>query len=1012
MTLNSVDPRPHQLTALSDLSRALTVHDRTQVLMACATGKTLVARWHAEACDAERVVVFVPSLALVAQTLREWRRRGTRDGSAWRFSALVVCSDPTTGAGEAERGVDGEADVDGATWSRMRTRVTTEPAVVARFLKQPTRGGRQVVFSTYHSAPVVAAGQAASGVVFDRMICDEAHRLAGRPRDAFRVPLDSRGMVARKRVFMTATPRVFGGDGGVSMDDPRVFGPVAHTLSFGDAITAGLITDYKVLVVGVREDEMAGKPDRGWIVPAVLMDAIDRHGLRRVLSFHSRVASAARFSETISGARTPAGNRITARHLHSGVPAKDRTRTLRWLDGHGGDQDSAQGRGVRLVSNARCLSEGVDVPGVDGVLFADGRTSVVDIIQIIGRALRPAPGKTCGTIILPVILPAGGDDDSALAASAFGHVWAVLRGLREHDQRLAEEVDAVVRDVSHRGLRAHRRPGRIQFVLPEDVDLSAVQLRMIEEVGSIWERNYALLEEWTSANRRRVLARNAKVRGVSLGEWAEQQRIAYRLGTLPADRVRRLDAVSGWTWDKAEARWDLTCEILRTFADEHGTVADNPTGPSIFQGLKDEDRPQRQLGVWQAVQRQAYRLGTLSERKVRQLAALPGWAWDAHLPADDIAMVEALRVFAEFEKHARVPDDHVEDGLPLGAWCWAVRRRQLNGRLAPALEHEILAATPSKFRAAERFQWEVRETQWRLGYFAMRQFVAREGHARVTGHHREVLPDATVDLGQWAGRQRFLHRHGESEQRHDELLDALKGWQWEVSLQTVEASAPVDLPEGLKHGTAGAFHNYKCGCGPCLEWRRAADRRRLAKRRVPKRPAPAPRARRHLEKFTAKGVTVGTLATVAGVPLGVARKVLAGDVDVIEEEHQLRLLAVTQAMVDRAHTRVGSRGRTTSADHDRIDAGSTWQLLDDLTSRGFGKNWVSRELGYASSLQIRRGTRVLRRIADQVRDLHERVGDLVMPDVPKTVRRPSLQELRNSVSPRGGEAAPARRAAG
>lgn len=159
-------PRPHQVDALADLARAAAVHDRVQLVMACGTGKTLVGRWHAEASAAHRVVVFVPSLALVAQTLAEWRR----PGRTWPFRSLVVCSDPSTAAGQAERSeavdvVDadgagtGSAGVGAETWEHLRTDVTTDPQMVARFLEEPDQTRPLVVFSTYHSAPVVAAAQ-------------------------------------------------------------------------------------------------------------------------------------------------------------------------------------------------------------------------------------------------------------------------------------------------------------------------------------------------------------------------------------------------------------------------------------------------------------------------------------------------------------------------------------------------------------------------------------------------------------------------------------------------------------------------------------------------------------------------------------------------------------------------------------------------------------------------------------------------------------------------------------
>lgn len=997
-------PRPHQVEALTDLTRALAVHDRTQLVMACGSGKTLVGRWHAQASDAGRILVLVPSLALVAQTLREWRRANGNTATGWRFDALVVCSDPTTSDGAAERSRtdDGDqADVDAPTWEEVRAEVTTDPAAAIRFLRRQQPGRPQVIFSTYHSAHVVAAAQARTRAVFDLAICDEAHRLAGQPRESFRIVLDSRAVVARKRLFMTATPRRFEGEGGISMDDPRLFGPVSHTVTFGEAIDAGLLADYQVLVVAGRAGEHHTDERGPSTVPSALFDAIDSHRITRVLTFHGRVAKAAAFADAVDGTATAGGRMVAARHVCGTMPTSYRTQSLDWL------ADRAS-RHVRVISNARCLAEGVDVPAVDAIMFADQRSSVVDIIQAVGRVLRPAPGKTRGTIILPVTLPPDGDDDSSLAVTTFAHVWTVLRGLRAHDQRLGAEIDDVVRRLTHNGhIRGYRVP-RIQFLLPRDVDEPALQLRLVQEVGSIWERNHAVLRRWAQDNPGRVLTRGAKIAtagagSINLGEWAEQQRIAYRRGTLPADRADRLEKVPGWAWDNAQARWDETYEVLAAHARAHRTVADNDRGPSAFEGMYDREAPRRHLGVWMAAQRQAHRLATLPTRKVEALEALPGWDWSAHLPDIDVAMVEALREFVEFEKHARVPDDHTEDGLRLGAWCWAIRRRRFLGYLAPALEDEILAATPSKFRPAERFQWEKAETQWRIGYFALRQYTAREGAATPTGSVHEELPDTSVHLGMWTARQRFAYNRGELDERHAALLEAMPGWVWKVELGDPPRE-PVELPDGYSHGTASGYGTFKCRCEQCRDWNRAGDRRRLAARRELRHPVAAWRARGHLEgleAFLSEDSSAGarngrtTIAEVAGVPLGVIRKVLGGDAEYIESEHDLRIRAVTKAMCQSARNRVGSRGRVVTSGNQRVDPGPTFVLLDDLAERGFGITWVSRELGYAGGLQIRRHRLLSRRIATQVARLHARVGDLVMPALAKSARRPTLAELQS-----------------
>lgn len=994
--MTTPQPRPHQVTALADLTRALAVHDRTQLVMACGTGKTFVGRWHAQTSDSEQVLVLLPSLALVAQTLREWRRATGQQNTGWRFRALVVCSDPTTAEGVAERHLgDDELPITAATWDQYGARVTTDPAAAARFLRDHKPGLPQVVFSTYHSSPVVQAAQARSEAVFDLAICDEAHRLAGRPSQAFTTVLDNRKIVARKRVFMTATPKAFAGEDGTSMDDPRLFGPVAHTVTFGEAIAAGLLTDYQVLVVAGRSPEV--EADAHTTVPAALVQAIDHHQLRRVLSFHGRVVKAEAFAAHMDGRTTPGGRAIHARHVSGSMKAGTRGAALEWLAEPGDD--------VRLVSNARCLSEGVDVPAVDGILFADQRSSVVDIIQAIGRVLRPSEGKERGTIILPVTLPDDGDDDTTLTLSAFAHVWTVLRGLRAHDQRLADEIDHATREYARNpGRRGGYRIPRIEYVFPDSLDLGTVRLRTVQEIGSMWERNYALAEQWATTNDGRLMPRGAKGPDgtISIGEWAEQQRIAHRRGLLPADRAARLAQIPGWSWDKTETRWTQTLEILRRYAAEHGTVADHHSGESRFVGMDDADMPRRNLGIWMAAQRQAYRLGTLNTDRATALEQLPGWAWDGGLSAVDVDMVEALRQFVEFEKHANVPDDHLEDGLRLGAWCWAVRRRAVTGHLSPVLYDEVLAATPSKFRAAERFQWEKVETQWRIGYFALLQFTDREGTATPTGRVREKLPDTVHNLGQWAALQRLRYRRGELDQRHTSLLETLPGWVWEVEPHRVEPSEPLELPSG-RHGTAMAYQRHACRCIDCLEWRRSTDIARLARKRQLKDPVSAIRVRRHLEQLEAahiagekdssmrNGRTL--IAAISGVSLGVIRKILKGEALQVEREHEARLLATTAEMCAAARTQTGSRGRSTSRLTTKIDPGPTWVLLDDLAGRGFGISWVSRELGYAGALQITRDRKLSARIHDAIAALHTRVGDLVMPDLPKSTARPTLAEL-------------------
>ena len=292
---------------------------------------------------------------------------------------------------------------------------------------------------------------------FDLAIADESHRVAGDESTVFATILNAEAIKARRRLFMTATPRYYTGRvlqaaqesemEVASMDDPAKFGKVFHRLSFGEAIHRGLLTDYQVAIVGVDDATYREWAKRGVLVrrddkitdaqtlasQIGLAKAMRRYDLRRVISFHSRVLRAKRFAADMPdvlawmpGRERPSGPLWTgfASGEMSAGERHVRLQRLRMLD------DGERG----LLTNARCLSEGVDVPTLDGVAFIDPRGSEVDIVQAVGRAIRLADDKTVGTIVIPVFINTDADPDTALNDSSFKSVWRVIKALRAHDR--------------------------------------------------------------------------------------------------------------------------------------------------------------------------------------------------------------------------------------------------------------------------------------------------------------------------------------------------------------------------------------------------------------------------------------------------------------------------------------------------------------------------------------------------------------------------------------------------
>jgi superfamily II DNA or RNA helicase len=487
----SLGLRRHQRVALDAAASSFDAGERAQVVMACGSGKTLVGIKARERFNAARTLVVVPSLPLMKQMIGEWQRHSKKP-----FRRLAVCSDAS---------VDQREDVVEGHPGELGVRVSTDPKVIARFLEGE---GDSIVFSTYQSSEQVAAA-CSGGVEFDLVIADEAHWSAGLLDSPYATILDNDRLPATKRLFLTATPRIIAeeqrleavdhGKEIASMDDEALFGPVSHRLSFGEAIQLGLLADYRVVVCVVNDAaqlDLVRRRGLVWIgdshvtdaaslaTQVVVLRAMQRFTLRRVLTFHNRVTRAADFARRLPnvaewlGEDAPTGA-LFARHVEGKMPAAQRESVLNRLD-------HLQGGEAALISNVRCLAEGVDVPSIDAVAIIDPKRSRSEIIQAIGRALR-TNGETgkVATVIVPAFVPQGQDATQALRSSAFEPVWEVLSALRDQDERFADEVDALRFELGEtRHLEANFK--RLHLDVPAEVGpefAAAFNARVAREVG-------------------------------------------------------------------------------------------------------------------------------------------------------------------------------------------------------------------------------------------------------------------------------------------------------------------------------------------------------------------------------------------------------------------------------------------------------------------------------------------------------------------------------------------------
>ncbi|HEY2344625.1 MAG TPA: type ISP restriction/modification enzyme [Xanthomonadaceae bacterium] len=490
--------RPHQQHALAAVKVGLSKADRGKLIMACGTGKTFVALKIAEelAGKGGRVLFLMPSLALLSQALTEWTQE-----SAIPLHSYAVCSDSDVGK---KRGDD---DFEMLSHELQYPATTEAKHLAAEMAERHDASHMDVVFSTYHSIDVVSDAQKKYDLAdFDLIICDEAHRTTGATFEGedeshFVKVHDADFIKSAKRLYMTATPRIYSEHAKASaeqdkvvlasMDNEAQYGKPLYTLSFSEAVKRGLLSDYKVIVLAIEEtainrrlqkllangDNDLKMDDAARIVGC--WKALSKQGLTNDLADDGhpmqRAVAFCHVIEAKQGARThKVGSKNIARmfqavveeyqrtadtdeeiaatltckaeHVDGGMNAGEKEAKLDWLKAQSPENT------CRILSNVRCLSEGVDVPALDAVLFLTPRNSQVDVVQAVGRVMRKAPGKQRGYIILPVVIPAGKEPHEALNDNAtYKVVWQVLQALRSHDDRfdaMVNKLDLIGRDTS------------------------------------------------------------------------------------------------------------------------------------------------------------------------------------------------------------------------------------------------------------------------------------------------------------------------------------------------------------------------------------------------------------------------------------------------------------------------------------------------------------------------------------------------------------------------------------
>ncbi|WP_406350899.1 Helicase associated domain protein [Streptomyces sp. NBC_01635] len=782
---------PDQAEAVERLVRHLRrPRSRGLYVSATGTGKTLVSIRVADQLDARLVLFVVPTLDLAAQTALAWRSDGHSEH-------MVIVSSLDSSAREDLRAA--------------RIGSTSDPRGLAALMSVVGEETDQIpaltVICTYDSLNKIEETQSTGYTVppFDLAVMDEAHRIAGRADKKWAAVNDAKRILADRRLYMTATPRIFAApeladsadtarprrrshhapEADVltnSMDNEQVYGKKVFEYPLAQAVEDGRAADYRIVVPTLTDadlrrrlnlpapgtphsndgnDEEGDSALRTTALHLAVLRTMTEHNLKKVLVYFNLVSDARRFTRELPH---------TLRQLAKTDPGLCPDITPELFFAHG-EHTTAQradtfadfaAADCAILANSRLIAEGVDIPSVDAVVFADPTRSVIRCVQALGRALRlDVSGKTA-SLIVPVYVPPGADGENILG-TAYEPVWAIATALASHDHRILERLPDKANRLPKETSDVIERRWHFDFTVHPERIARAMDLASFDPRDQTVSRSRRLGLAAAQAYRDEhghldVPADYTDPTGYTLGTFITTMRDAAKAGRLEADWIAELDAL-GMIWDKHDAAWRARLTEAADYLRAHGHLAVPSTTP---------------IGAWLAEQRHLAAKNTLDAARAETLAALdPDW----RLPhgADWHRKYHLLRThLADGANPAALTRDTMLAGVKIGSWLhrqlttWPTLhpgQQQLMTALGLTLDSNPLA--PAR-RARRTFEQTVQ---------LLELFLHREGRAPAARETIRVDGD-TVKIGAWLAKTRTKHRTGQLPDEYARLVAALFDGDW------------------------------------------------------------------------------------------------------------------------------------------------------------------------------------------------------------------------------------------
>ena len=769
------------------------LNSRGRIIHPCGTGKSLLAYWCSRTLNAKTILIAVPSIALVRQTLNTWVRESFANKT--KIDWIVVCSDDDASTIDDNQDHIENYDIP----------VTTNPHEINNFFKD-NNSELKILITTYQSSKTVTDGLKKLKITFDLGIYDEAHKTVGHKDKHFAHLLYDENIMINRRIFMTATERVYRGksEDFTSMDDNSIYGDIIDQLSFKKALEENppILSDYKIVSVIITKLELENlinnnktvKPDgSNWTIETdassfasmiMIKKLIKEKNIHHIVSFHKSIKRSKDFKKLIEDSQLvdKSFNKLKVFHVNGKDSSGKRASNLIKFTN---SKNS-------LITNARCLTEGVDVPTIDAVLFADPKQSKIDIVQAAGRAMRTSSDKKFGYILVPVVVDI---DDKDLSTTAYQQIVSTIVALGIHDSRIIDEYKEISEGKKIDG-------GILDFDIPEVIEinykdfLQNTNLKIWDRFNYTWENVFRELKAYVKKYGHSVVKQTYEVNGLKLGWWVSSRRREYKKNILSIsnEQKRQLESLKGWKWEVHEysGRIDGTLQdfeqitsIIKEYIKKNGSsnigrrVSENKIYHSVITSVRGK-----------------YKNKKLSEERIRILESIEGWMWKneetgteskkyGRKKHDIDSMINALENYVKEQGTSHVPVAYEVNDLPLGVWI-KDRRTEYKKGILKMNEEQI-----KRIENLPKWDWEVRAqkgstssvfiTKGVLNNFFLEEmniFVKNHGHASIPQLYETRQKHK---LGRLINTLRSQNKLKKISDKNKSICESIEGWVWQSS---------------------------------------------------------------------------------------------------------------------------------------------------------------------------------------------------------------------------------------